>query len=148
MGASYNKGNGDVMGAGYNKGYNNNVMGESDNHDYNNVMGARNSKRSGNNNVMGASDNNRGRCCDHDRVEEIVSPTRQIVNTRTKTRTVRRIHPVEVINVNRTVVRNENFFPVTQRTVNETVEENFDCGSDLNNPNCRRNGGGGGLFSL
>ncbi|TKC14446.1 hypothetical protein FA727_21780 [Robertmurraya kyonggiensis] len=97
---------------------------------------------------MGVSNNNRGRCCKNNRVEEIVSPTRTVVNTRTKTRTVRRIHPVEVINVNRTVVRNENFYPVTQRTVNETVEENFDCGSDLNNPNCRRNGGGGGLFSL
>lgn len=111
-------------------------------------MGARNSKRSRNNNVMGVSNNNRGHCCKNDRVEEIVSPTRTVVNTRTRTRTVRHIHPVEVINVNRTVVRNENFFPVTQRSVNETVEENFNCGSDLNNPNCRRTGGGGDLFSL
>lgn len=142
----YRNNNNNVRGADYNKRYNNNVMGESDNHDYSNVMGSRNSKKSSNNNVMGERNNNRDRCCDHDRVEEIVSPTRQIVNTRTKTRTVRRIHPVEVINVNRTVVRNENFFPVTQRTVNETVEENFNCGSDLNNPNCRRNGGG--FFSL
>ncbi|MBN9931283.1 hypothetical protein HZD82_22120, partial [Pantoea agglomerans] len=37
-----------------------------------------------------------------------------------------------------TVVRNENYFPVTERQVNETVVEDFDCGSDVNNANnCR-----------
>ncbi|MDF1510070.1 CotD family spore coat protein [Robertmurraya sp. DFI.2.37] len=75
----------------------------------------------------------------------IVSPTETIVKVHTTQRTVRRIHPTEIINVNRTVVRNENFYPVTQRQVNEVVEENYDCGSDVNNPRCRR---AGGMFSL
>lgn len=108
-----------------------------------------------NNNVMGAAGNNnqnhRNCGCNNNQVEDIVSPTETIVNTRTKTRTIRRIHPTEIINVNRTVIRNENFFPVTEREVNETVVEDFNCGSDLNNPRCRRNNGnngGRGLFSL
>lgn len=100
-----------------------------------------------NNNVLGAGNNGNRHCgCDHGRVEEIVSPTNTVVKTRTKTRTIRRIHPTEIINVNRTVIRNENFFPVTQRQVNETVVENFNCGTDVNNPNCRRMNGG--LFNL
>ncbi|WP_082306872.1 CotD family spore coat protein [Bacillus sp. FJAT-27245] len=78
-------------------------------------------------------------------VETIVYPTNTIVNERTRTRVVRRIHPTEIINVNRTIIRNENFFPVTERTVNETVEENFDCGRDVNNPRCRRVSGAPGF---
>lgn len=70
--------------------------------------------------------------------EVIVRPTETIVNTKTKHRTVKTIHPTHVVNVNRTIVRNENFYPVTQETVNQTVVENYDCGSDINNPNCRR----------
>lgn len=72
----------------------------------------------------------------HDNVE--VSPTETIVNTRTKKRVVKNIHPTEVINVNRTVIRNEHFYPVTEREVHETIVENYDCGSDINNPRCRR----------
>ncbi|MGG0715978.1 CotD family spore coat protein [Robertmurraya massiliosenegalensis] len=88
--------------------------------------------------------------CDDNRgnvqgVKTIVEPTETIVKVHTNHRTVRRIHPTEIINVNRTVVRNENFYPVTERQVNEVVEENFNCGTDLNNPRCRR---GGNLFSL
>jgi spore coat protein D len=72
------------------------------------------------------------------RDEVIVSPTETVVNTRTRTRVVKHIHPTEVINVNRTVVRNEHYFPVTEREVNETVEENFNCGTNVNNNrNCR-----------
>lgn len=71
-----------------------------------------------------------------------VSPTETVVNTRTKKRVVRHIHPTEVINVNRTVIRNEHFYPVTEREVNETVVEDYDCGNDINNPRCRRRGSG------
>lgn len=72
----------------------------------------------------------------NDNVE--VSPTETVVNTRTKQRVVKNIHPTEVINVNRTVIRNEHFYPVTEREVQETVVENYNCGSDVNNPRCRR----------
>ena len=52
---------------------------------------------------------------------------------------MRNIRPVEVINVNRNIIRNENYRPVRVREVNETIVENFDCGTDVNNPNnCRR----------
>lgn len=77
-------------------------------------------------------------CHGKEQVETIVYPTETIVNTRTRTRVIRRIHPTEIINVNRTIIRNENFYPVTERNVNETIEENFDCGPDVNNPRCRR----------
>lgn len=85
------------------------------------------------------------RCgCDrkeHDRNDHVeVNPTETVVNTRTKKRVVKNIHPTEVINVNRTVIRNEHFYPVTEREVNETVVEDYDCGSDVNNPRCRRRG--------
>ncbi|MCK6205578.1 CotD family spore coat protein [Bacillus infantis] len=69
----------------------------------------------------------------------IVSPTDTVVRNNTRTKTIRRIHPTEIVNVNRTIIRNENYFPVTERTVNETIVENFDCGRDPNNNrNCRR----------
>ncbi len=93
-----------------------------------------------NNDVLGASDNNCGRKCSNrvSPVEDVVHPTRTVVRTTTNERRIRNIHPTEVINVNRTVVRNENYFPVTERQVNETVVEDFDCGSDVNNANnCR-----------
>ncbi|WP_312093842.1 CotD family spore coat protein [Niallia sp.] len=95
--------------------------------------------RNNNNNVLGTGNNNRGKCCNRvSPVEDIVHPTRTVVRTTTNERRVRNIHPTEVINVNRTVIRNENFFPVTERQVNETVVEDFDCGSDVNNSNnCR-----------
>ena len=71
------------------------------------------------------------------RDEVVVSPTETVVNTRTRTRVVKHIHPTEVINVNRTVVRNEHFYPVREREVNETVEENYNCGRNIINPRCR-----------
>ncbi|QTM98727.1 hypothetical protein ERJ70_05095 [Sediminibacillus dalangtanensis] len=70
--------------------------------------------------------------------EMVVHPTERVVNTRTRQRVVKNVHPTEVENVNRTVVRNENYYPVRNYDVNETVVEDYDCGSDLNNPNCRR----------
>ncbi|OZU88969.1 hypothetical protein CIL03_08085 [Virgibacillus indicus] len=68
----------------------------------------------------------------------IVNPTKRVKNIRTNHRVVKNIHPTEVVNVNRTVIRNENYFPVTNSDVNETVVENYNCGSDVNSPNCRR----------
>ncbi|MEN1968251.1 CotD family spore coat protein [Lentibacillus sp. N15] len=70
--------------------------------------------------------------------EVIVNPARRVEKTKTNTRVVKNIHPTEVVNVNRTVIRNENYYPVTHSNVNETVVENYDCGSDVNSPNCRR----------
>lgn len=95
-------------------------------------------------NHCGCNDN-RGNVQGAQDVKTIVEPTETIVRVNTTKRTVRRIHPTEIINVNRTVVRNENFFPVTERQVNEVVQENFNCGTDPNNPRCRRSGN---LFSL
>ncbi|WP_181347334.1 CotD family spore coat protein [Thalassobacillus sp. CUG 92003] len=68
----------------------------------------------------------------------MVSPTERVVKTRTTRRVVRNIHPTEVINVNREIIRNENYYPVTNTEVNETIVEDYDCGSDVNSPNCRR----------
>ncbi|MFW0781201.1 CotD family spore coat protein [Rossellomorea marisflavi] len=79
-----------------------------------------------------------------DRDEVIVNPTQRVVNTRTKTRTVKNIHPTEIINVNRTIIRNENYYPVRTREVNETGVENYDCGRDVNRPDCRRVSPGSG----
>ena len=116
-------------------------------------MGRYNNNNNNNNgnfdddNVLGAMDNNNNgrrhhkKCCNNNDVspiEEVVYPTRTVVNNNTNHRTVRSIRPIEVINVNRTVVRNENYYPVTERDVNETVVEEYDCGTNPNNPNnCR-----------
>lgn len=93
-----------------------------------------------NNDVKGL----RGYGCDCDRNERPqkddveVSPTETVVNTRTNKRVVKHIHPTEVINVNRNVIKNKHFYPVAEREVNETIIEDYDCGSDINNPRCRR----------
>ncbi|WP_285767058.1 CotD family spore coat protein [Peribacillus sp. SI8-4] len=63
------------------------------------------------------------RKCREQREEVITDPTRTVVNTRTNRRVVKHIHPTEVINVNRTVVRNEHYYPVYERDVYETVEK-------------------------
>ncbi|MFS0752355.1 spore coat protein [Oceanobacillus sp. 1P07AA] len=86
----------------------------------------------------------------NDYVETITSPTRQIVRNTTDHRTVRYIHPTKIKNVHRTIVRNENYYPVSESDFEETVVENYDCGSDVNDSsNCRRvgsesNGNGNG----
>lgn len=83
-------------------------------------------------------ENSENRCHNEQREEEVFTcPTKTVVNTRTNERVVRHIHPTEIIHVNRTIIRNEHFFPVTEREVFEVVEEEFDCGRDINNPNCR-----------
>lgn len=90
-------------------------------------------------NVLGVSDNNgnvlgaRGGRPD----ETIVSPTETVVNVRENTRTVRRIHPTHVRNINKNITKVENFYPVTQSVENVNIVQEYDCGSDLRNPCCR-----------
>lgn len=79
----------------------------------------------------------------------IVHPTRHEVRKHNSVETVKNIHPTEIKNIHRKTIRNENFYPVREFNVNETVVENYDCGSDVNDSsNCRRvggsNNGGGG----
>lgn len=88
------------------------------------------------------SNRNRNCGCNNNVDEVIVNPTRIVENTRTRNKVVKHIHPTEVVNVNRTIVRNEHFFPVREREVNEKVEENFNCGTDpRRRGNCRPFGG-------
>ena len=70
-------------------------------------------------------------------VETIVSPTETVINPTTNRRTVRKVHPTHVINVNKNITRVENFYPVTESTKNINSVEEYDCGSDLRNPCCR-----------
>lgn len=81
------------------------------------------------------------KCREKHHEEVITSPTKTVVNTTTDHKVVKHIHPTEVINVKRTVVRNEHFYPVHERTVHEVVEESFDCGSDFHCPRCKRRHG-------
>ncbi|MGE6629183.1 CotD family spore coat protein [Bacillus sp. NPDC077027] len=73
----------------------------------------------------------------NEEVETIVLPTKNIVNTTTNVRTVRRIHPTHITNVNKNIKRIENYYPVTHSVINECYVEEYDCGSDLKNPCCR-----------
>ena len=86
------------------------------------------------------SRNNNNRCNSVSPAEDkvIVHPTKHVVKNTTNHRTVKNIHPTEVENVNRTIIRNEHFYPVSNSNVNETVVEDYNCGSDVNSPNCRR----------
>ncbi|WP_353855159.1 spore coat protein [Bacillus sp. Bos-x628] len=70
-------------------------------------------------------------------VETVVSPTRQIVNTTTNEKTIRKIHPTHITNVNKHIKRIENYYPVTQTEQNEYIVEEYDCGWDVKNPCCR-----------
>ncbi|WP_251550288.1 CotD family spore coat protein [Neobacillus muris] len=101
-----------------------------------------NSNNNGSNAVAGAEDiddlnDSNGFNGDGDEVETIVSPTETIVNRTTNRRTVRRVHPTHIVNVNRNITRIENFYPVTESVKNINVVEEFDCGSDLRNPRCK-----------
>ena len=92
-----------------------------------------------NNSNRGSNCCNNGNRVSPEEVETVVEPTQTIVNnTTTSRRVVRHVRPTNIINVNREIVRNEYFYPTTERNVNETVVENYDCGTDINNPNCRR----------
>lgn len=55
--------------------------------------------------------------------EVITCPTKTVVRTRTTERVRKFIHPTEIINVHKTVIRNEHHYPVYEREVNETVEK-------------------------
>ncbi|MGM7722172.1 CotD family spore coat protein [Metabacillus sp. Hm71] len=83
------------------------------------------------NNVAGAFDNGNG-----NNVETVYSPTENIVNTTTNQRTIRSVHPTHITNVQRNIVRVENYYPLTESFENETYVQEYDCGSDLNNPRC------------
>ncbi|MBS4207517.1 CotD family spore coat protein [Bacillus sp. FJAT-50079] len=61
------------------------------------------------------------RGCNGNSDNVIVHPTERVVNTRTNKTIVRNIYPTEVINVKRTIVRNEHFYPVNEREVNDTI---------------------------
>lgn len=89
------------------------------------------------------------RCRNSNRDDVRVHPTRHEVRTTNSVKTVKNIHPTEIKNVHRNIIRNENYYPVRESNVNETVVENYDCGSNVNDSsNCRRvggsNNGGGG----
>jgi len=86
-----------------------------------------NGNGNGFNGVMGAEDE----------VETIVSPTQTVVNPITNRRTIRRVHPTHIVNVNRNITRIENFYPVTQSVENVDSVEEYNCGSDLRNPCCK-----------
>ncbi|XXM73848.1 spore coat protein [Lysinibacillus sphaericus] len=83
--------------------------------------------------------NSRKNCSDNE--ETIVNPTRRIVKTRTNERVVNNVHPTEIVEVNRTIVKNRNYYPVTRSQVNETVVENYECSGEVGSGNCRRVGG-------
>lgn len=70
-------------------------------------------------------------------VETVVSPTETIINPTTNRRTVRRIHPTNIVNVNRNITRVENFYPVKESVKNINIVEEYNCGSDLRNPCCK-----------
>ncbi len=103
------------------------------------VYGSRSGNRydngygNGNGFVQGVSDGNGNGGGD----ETIVSPTETIVNTRNNYRTVRRVHPTHIRNVNRNITRVENYYPVTESVENENYVEEYDCGSDMRNSCCR-----------
>ncbi|MGM0863389.1 MAG: CotD family spore coat protein [Bacillota bacterium] len=89
---------------------------------------------------MGKSHNSRRNCsCSQGGEETFVHPTRRVVNNRTNERIINNVHPTEIVDVNRTIIQNRNYYPVTRSQVNETFVEDFDCGSDVGSSNnCRR----------
>lgn len=73
------------------------------------------------------------------RREEIITcPTKTVVRTRTREEVRKHIHPTEVINVNRTIIKNEHHYPVYEREVNEIVEKGSPgCCRDTDKPRRR-----------
>ncbi|WP_156855491.1 CotD family spore coat protein [Oceanobacillus sp. AG] len=58
------------------------------------------------------------------RQEEVITcPTKKVVNVRTRELVRTFIHPTEIINVNRTIIRNKHKYSVHEREVHEKVEE-------------------------
>jgi hypothetical protein len=68
----------------------------------------------------------------------VVDPEETIVNTTTTRHTLKRVHPTNVVNVNRNVYRVEDYYPVEESFVNENVVEYYDCGNDPDDcSNCK-----------
>ena len=61
-------------------------------------------------------------------VEVVECPTETVVNTKTREKIIKHIHPKEIINVHRTIVKHEHCYPVTERDVFETIDEGDDRG--------------------
>ncbi|MGO0713292.1 CotD family spore coat protein [Bacillus subtilis] len=80
---------------------------------------------------------NHNSCNENNHTETKVSPTKNLVNTTTNVRTIRRVHPTHITNVNKNITRIENFYPVTQSVQNENFVEEYDCGCDLKKPCCK-----------
>lgn len=80
------------------------------------------------------SRNRRGNSND---VETVFFPTRNIVNTTTNRRTIRRVYPTHIRNINRNITRIENYSPVTESVENVNIVEEYNCGNDLRRPRCR-----------
>lgn len=97
----------------------------------------RNSSNNDFNNTNNFNTGNNSNNGNRNDVETIVSPTETVVNPTTNRRTVRRVHPTHVVNVNRNITRVENYYPVTESVKNVNVVEEYNCGSDLRNPCCK-----------
>ncbi|MBT2755709.1 hypothetical protein J7E71_07015 [Mesobacillus foraminis] len=74
--------------------------------------------------------------CKQKNVETEYSPVKKIVKTTTNNRTIRRVHPTHIENIEKNIIRVENYYPITESNVSETIVEEYNCGSDLNNPCC------------
>ena len=57
------------------------------------------------------------------------SPTEQVVKTNIMHTVVPHVHPTHVTTVNKHIIDNEHYFPVTQSVVNERYENTRMCGS-------------------
>ncbi|MEH6944862.1 CotD family spore coat protein, partial [Bacillus sp. JJ722] len=63
------------------------------------------------------------------RKEKIITcPTKTEKRIRTKKKVVKHIHPKEIINVHRTVIKHKHEYPVCERDVFETVVKGDDRG--------------------
>lgn len=85
-----------------------------------------------------------GRRENRNREEEVITcPTETVVNTHTREKVIKHIHPKEIINVHRTVIKHKHRYPVCERDVFETVVEGDDRGCGRHNRGCccRRNRG-------
>jgi spore coat protein D len=68
----------------------------------------------------------------------IVDPAEKIVNTTTTRHKIRRVHPINITNVNRNVYRVEDYYPVEEDFVNENIVEYYECGNDPDDySNCK-----------
>lgn len=59
-------------------------------------------------------------------VETIFYPEETIVNTTTNNRTIRRVRPIHIRNVNKNITRIENYYPVTESVEDVNLTSNKD----------------------